>query len=188
LTWNPICSQGPGRKTYHITGPSRVASNRHSGTGHCGPGVADPGYNPERRVLGRVAGLCEAVLLEESKRLSSSQPAPHHLDHVVDPDGHIVAQVAYTDGRVTGLTDADGATTGLSYDLDNLSETIIPPAVDGVASPSSTISFDALGNVAGTVDALGRVAWSDDAPIPGHAADGTNTRYDADGRVVGTLR
>jgi hypothetical protein len=46
------------------TGPSPFASNRHSGTGHYGPGVADPGYNRERRVLGLVAGLCEAVLLE----------------------------------------------------------------------------------------------------------------------------
>ncbi len=79
----------------------------------------------------------------------------HYLDHVIDPNGLTVAQAAYTGGRVTGLTDATGATTSLSYNLTNLSETVMPPPLGGTASPSSTLTFDSQGNVQQTSDALG---------------------------------
>ncbi len=84
-----------------------------------------------------------------------STTQPHYLDHVIDPNGITVAQAAYTGGRVTGLTDATGATTSLSYNLTNLSETVTPPQLGGNPSPSSTLSFDSQGNVSSTTDALG---------------------------------
>jgi len=76
---------------------------------------------------------------------------PHTLDHVIDATGRTVAQVTYTGGRVTGLSDASGNTSSLTYDLNSLTEQVTPP---GGGAPS-TVTLDALGNATGTTDALG---------------------------------
>lgn len=92
---------------------------------------------------------------------------PHYLDHVLDPSGRVVARISYTGGRVSGLTDAQDNTTGLSYDLSTLSETVTPPSVDGNPSQPTKVTYDALGDVISTTDALDHTttATYDDAKL-----------------------
>lgn len=84
-----------------------------------------------------------------------SSAAPHFLDWVNDANGRTVAWVTYTEGRVTGLTDATFGTTSLGYDLANLKETVQAPWVPGSTNQTSTVQFDDQGNVTSTTDAVG---------------------------------
>ncbi len=80
---------------------------------------------------------------------------PHDIDHVIDPLGRTVAQVAYgTDGRVTTITDALGNTSTNADSISSLSATETLPG----GGASSSVSYDNQGNPIGATDPVGNSA------------------------------
>jgi fibro-slime domain-containing protein/RHS repeat-associated protein len=122
---------------------------------------------------------------------------PHYIDHVLDADNRVVARIAYTDGRVTGLTDAAGNTTALQPDPVSLTMTVTPPSLGGGTNPSATLHYDDQGNVTSATDALGNTATAtytgagkDLLGSQSQTVDGktltTGYGYDANGQVTAT--
>src|SRR5262249_52888324 len=78
---------------------------------------------------------------------------PHYLDHVIDPLGHTGVRSDYDNqGRLAGVTDANGNTVHLTNDPGNSSETVL----DRLGNPTTYV-YDGRGNILTEVDALGGV-------------------------------
>ncbi|MDR3665124.1 MAG: proprotein convertase P-domain-containing protein, partial [Mycobacterium sp.] len=102
-------------------------------------------------------------------------------------------------GDVTSTTDAQGTTTTYTYDADGNPKTSQWTWVSGSTQQvlTTTNIYDgndhliqstaADGTVTETVyDSSGHAVWTDVPHVPGQAANGTHTTYDAAGRVIST--
>lgn len=76
---------------------------------------------------------------------------PHHLTHIIDHRGVVMAALDFhDDGRLERMCDADGICTRSSYDMGARAMVI----TDGLGQPTQ-YAYDARGNVTDMVDALG---------------------------------
>ncbi|MEO0454087.1 MAG: putative Ig domain-containing protein [Verrucomicrobiota bacterium] len=114
----------------------------------------------------------------------------HYLKDIIDPDGNPVALTQYdAEGRLSQITDGEGVTTNIFYDVENRTETRIN--APGTAIETQTVTtYDERGNVVQSIDERGTVSTTiydeDDNPISITPRCGcTTTRdYDENGNVT----
>lgn len=114
--------------------------------------IIDPAGN---RLHYRYDALGDLVEFENQigdiTRMSYLSDPAHYLESVIDPHGQQVVLVRYNaDGRMTGVGDARGNSTGQRYDLNNNREIV----ADRLGN-ETTIEFDDRGNVTRLIDSLG---------------------------------
>jgi RHS repeat-associated protein len=117
-------------------------------------GIVDPAGNRVRYAYDARGDLVAVTDRTDNTTTFAYRTNPaHYLEKVIDPLGRIGVRNEYDDqGRLTGIVDAAGNPTQVSYDPHNL----ISRVTDALGN-TTIEEYDARGNILSQIDALGAV-------------------------------